>query len=138
VRKLFRDVAKVIHPDLADDPLARERRHRLMVEANRAYALGDEERLRSILQAWERSPEAVPGGDAEADLQRLIRRIAQIEDELEAYSAELAEAQESPLWKLKALVDEASSRGKDLVGDMVRRLKRDILAAQNRLDAMRR
>jgi hypothetical protein len=80
----------------------------------------------------------VPGGDAEADLQRLIRRIAQIEDELEAYSAELAEAQESPLWKLKALVDEASSRGKDLVGDMVRRLKRDILAAQNRLDAMRR
>jgi hypothetical protein len=34
-------------------------------------------------------------------------------------------------------VDEAASRGKDLVGDMVKRLKRDILAAQNRLDAMR-
>jgi hypothetical protein len=33
-------------------------------------------------------------------------------------------------------VDEASSRDKDLVGDMVRRLKRDIMAAQNRLDAM--
>ena len=53
VRRLFRDVAKVIHPDLAHDPEARDRRHALMIEANRAYALGDEERLRWILQAWE-------------------------------------------------------------------------------------
>jgi hypothetical protein len=44
---------------------------------------------------------------------------------------------ESPLWKLKAMVDEASARGKDLVEDMVRRLKRDVTAARNRLDAMR-
>jgi hypothetical protein len=34
------------------------------------------------------------------------------------------------------MVDEAASRGQDLVGDMVRRLKRDIMAARNRLDAM--
>jgi hypothetical protein len=79
----------------------------------------------------------VLGSDAEATRQRLVRRIAQIEDELQACAAALAELQDSPLWKLKAMVDEASSRGKDLVGDMVKRLKRDILAAQNRLDAMR-
>jgi hypothetical protein len=74
VRKLFRDVAKAIHPDLAGDHLARDRRHSLMIEANRAYALGDEEQLRLILQAWERSPEAVQGSDAEAMRSRLIRR----------------------------------------------------------------
>lgn len=136
VRRLFRDVAKAIHPDLARDADARDRRHRLMVEANRAYALGDEERLRLILQAWERSPEAVQGSDAEAARLRLVRRIAQIEEELEVYAGELAELQESPLWKLKAMVDDASSRGKDLVGDMVKRLKRDVLVSQNRLDAM--
>ena len=34
------------------------------------------------------------------------------------------------------MVDDASSRGKDLVGDMVKRLKRDIVIARNRLDAM--
>ena len=83
VRKLFRDVAKVIHPDLARDDHARERRHSLMIEANRAYALGDEERLRSILHAWERSPEAVQGSDGEATRLRLERRIAQIEQQLE-------------------------------------------------------
>ena len=52
-------------------------------------------------------------------------------------TSELAELRESPLGKLKAMVDEASARGKDLVSDMVKRLKRDIMAAQNRLDAMR-
>ncbi len=136
VRKLFRDVAKAIHPDLAGDADARDRRHRLMIEANRAYALGDEQRLRSILQTWERSPDAVRGGDADAARLRLVRRIAEIEAQLEACDSEFAALRDSPLGKLKAMVDDAASRGKDLVGDMVKRLTRDIMAAQNRLDAM--
>jgi hypothetical protein len=136
VRRLFRDVAKTIHPDFARDETARHRRHTLMVEANRAYALGDEERLRWILDAWENSPEAVQGIDPEAIRQRLIRRIAQIDEELNAHAADYAAMQDTPLWNLKAMVDEASARGKDLVGDMVARLKRDILVARNRLDAI--
>jgi len=136
VRRLFRDVAKTIHPDLASDDHTRDRRHMLMVEANRAYALGDEERLRRILDAWEKSPEAVPGSDPDAMRQRLIRRIAQVEERLVAFAGELADLQELPLWKLKVMVDEAAARGKDLIADQVRRLKRDIMAARNRLDAM--
>jgi hypothetical protein len=136
VRRLFRDVAKAIHPDLAGDEDARDRRHKLMVEANRAYALGDEERVRSILHAWASSPEAVEGTDHDAARLRLVRRIAQAEELLAACDRELADLMDSPLWKLKVLVDEASARGKDLVGDMVRRLKRDILVARNRLDAI--
>jgi hypothetical protein len=136
VRRLFRDVAKTIHPDLARDDEARDRRHALMIEANRAYAMGDEERLRRILHAWENSPEAVPDSDPDAARLRLVRRIEQIEQELQAYAGDLAELQDSPLWKLKTMVDEAAARGKDLVADTVRRLKRDIMAARNRLDAM--
>ena len=136
VRRLFRDVAKTIHPDLADDEPARARRHSLMVEANRAYALGDAERLRRILEAWERSPEAVPGSDLEAVRQRLVRRIAEVEEQLELYAADLKELQDSPLWQLKVMVDEASARGKDLMGEMVRRLQRDIMVARNRLEAI--
>jgi hypothetical protein len=137
VRKLFRDVAKMVHPDLAPDDMTRDRRHTLMVEANRAYALGDEERLRWILDAWASSPEAVPGSDPDAVRQRLRRRIAQLEGELTAAAEELTSLSDSPLWKLKVMVDDASARGKDLVGEMVRRLKRDILAARNRLEAIR-
>ena len=137
VRKLFRDVAKTIHPDLAHDEHTRDRRHSLMIEANRAYALRDEERLRKILEAWERSPEAVKGSDPEASRLRLERRLAQIEEQLEMYASGLAELQSSPLYELKTMVDKAAERGKDLVADMVVRLKRDIMAATNRLDAMR-
>jgi uncharacterized coiled-coil protein SlyX len=136
VRRLFRDVAKAIHPDLAGDELARQRRHALMVEANRAYSLGDEERLRAILQAWDRriDPMQSDGSDARA---RLIHRIEQLEEQIAVADHELATLKDSPMWKLKAIVDEASGRGKDLVRDMVGRLKRDILVAHNRLDAIR-
>ena len=137
VRRLFRDVAKAIHPDLASDEATRDRRHALMVEANKAYALGDEEQLRVILQAWERSPDAVIGTDAEAMRLRLVRRIAQIEDELAAIGGDLTALADSPLGKLKTMVDEAEAGGKDLIRDMIGRLKRDILVATNRLDALR-
>ncbi len=137
VRKLFRDVAKAVHPDLAHNEDTRDRRHALMVEANRAYAMGDEEQLRSILQAWERSPEAVQGSDPEAIRLRLVRRIAQIEEELDMLGQDLAALLDSPLGKLKLMVDDAAATGKDLVRDMIGRLKRDILVATNRLDAMR-
>lgn len=137
VRKLFRDVAKVIHPDLAHDEHARDQRHSLMVEANRAYELRDEEQLRRILEAWERSPQAVRGSDPAAMRLRLERRLAQIEEHLERCARDLADVQASPLYELKKMVDDAADRGRDLVADMVVRLKRDIMAATNRLDAMR-
>lgn len=137
IRQLFRDVAKTIHPDLADDDVARDRRHALMTAANRAYALGDAEQLRMILQAWEGSPEAVQGSDAEAIRLRLVRRIAQIEGQLNELASEVDDMKESALWKLKAVVDQAAIQGKDVVREMVERLRRDITVATNRLNAMR-
>ncbi|MDP2318937.1 MAG: hypothetical protein Q8O42_06330 [Acidobacteriota bacterium] len=137
VRKLFRDVARTIHPDLSRDEATRDRRHTLMIEANRAYALGDEELLRSILQAWEKSPEAVEGSDPEAMRLRLVRRAAELEEQLAALDADLAAMLESPLGKLNTTVDDAARKGKDLVRETVRQLKRDIMAATNRLAAMR-
>ncbi len=137
VRKLFRDVARIIHPDLADDDHTRDRRHALMVEANRAYQARDAEQLRRILETWERSPEAVQGSDPASMRLRLERRLAQIEEDLACCARDLEAMQASQLFKLKAMVDEAAGRGQDLVADMVRRLQRDILAATNRLDAMR-
>lgn len=136
VRRLFRDVAKTIHPDLADDDEERERRHKLMIEANRAYAQGDEERLRWILQMWENSPEAVTGSDLDAMRLRLMRRIAQIEEQLTIIASDLADMKESSLWQLKAMVDAETAKGNDLMADMIRRLNRDILVARNRLDAL--
>ena len=136
VRKLFRDVAKAIHPDLAEDEVARDRRHAMMIEANRAYALGDEDRLRWILDAWARRPEAIQGSDPEASRVRLERRVTQLQEQIALVAADLDALTETPMWKLKAMVDEAAAQGKDLVRDMVARLKVDIMVARNRLHAI--
>jgi hypothetical protein len=98
--------------------------------------VGDEERLRRILESWERSVELVQGSDADAMRLHLVRRIAQLEDELLRCDSELASLKESPMWQLKTMIDEAAANGKDLVGDMVRRLNTDIMVARNRLAAM--
>lgn len=137
VRKLFRDVARAVHPDLADDEHTRDRRHALMIEANRAYAQRDAEQLRRILEAWERSPEAVQGSDPAAIRLRLERRLAQITEHVDMYARDLTALRASSLYELKTMVDDAATRGRDLVDEMVARLKRDIMAATNRLDAMR-
>ena len=78
-----------------------------MIEANRAYAMGDEEQLREILAAWERSPDAVPGSDLDAMRARLARRIAQIEEQLIMIAGELTSMEETSLWKLKAMVEKS-------------------------------
>ena len=137
VRKLFRDVARAIHPDLAHDDDARTRRHALMAAANQAYSLGDADQLQRILDGWERSPDRVQGADEEAIRLRFERRLAQIDELMEMYTRERAELEATALYQLKTRVDEAAARGGDLMADMVRRLRRDIMAAANRLDAMR-
>jgi sugar-specific transcriptional regulator TrmB len=68
---------------------------------------------------------------------RLMRRIDQIEEHLQALAAELASFTDTSLWKLKTMVDGEAAKGKDLIKDMIRRLKRDIVVATNRLDALR-
>jgi hypothetical protein len=108
-----------------------------MIEANRAYALRDAEELERILEAWARSPEAVKGSDPAAMRLRLERRLAQITEQMEAHARDLDELRASPLFELKTMTDAAAARGRDLVGEMVTRLKRDIMAATNRLEAMR-
>jgi len=137
VRKLFRDVAKLIHPDLAGDDRTRDERHALMIEANRAYVLGDEAHLRWLLGTLEDGGSDGPASTPEAVGERLARRCAHLEAQLQRVEDDLAELQASPLWALKVMVDREAVRGRDIVRDMVRRLERDIMVATNRLEAMR-
>ena len=52
LKKLYREVARKLHPDLASCPQERQHRHQLMVEVNRAYESGAEDRALALgLQA---------------------------------------------------------------------------------------
>jgi len=136
LKKLYREVAKKIHPDLAEDEKDRRRRQKSMAEANVAYEAGDVHRLEQVLQEWERSPESVKGDGTAAELVRVIRKIAQVQERLNAMDAQMAELKTSDLWKLRAIVEEAEAAGSDLLAQMVTGLEGRIAAAKTELDAV--
>ncbi len=133
-KRLFRQLARIIHPDLAGDPAERERRTNLMVAANLAYEQGDVAALERLLADWERSPEAVTGGGALAELERTIRRIAQLRERMDAIDEELAELEASAMGWLRRRTEKAAREGWDLLAHMVKELDRQILEAQVELD----
>jgi hypothetical protein len=133
-KRLFRQLARIIHPDLAGDPAERERRTNLMVAANLAYEQGDAAALERLLADWEQSPEAVTGDGVPAELERTVRRIAQVHGRIAAIDEELAELEASAMGWLRRRTDKATREGWDLLAHMVRELDRQILEAQVELD----
>lgn len=133
LKKLYREVAKSIHPDLATDENDRARRQHFMTEANQAYEDGDEARLREILCEWESSPEVVKGDGIGAELVRTIRKIAQIRERLLRIEAEIEELKMSELHQLKMEMDKGVVEGRDLLEEMKSRLDEQIVAARSRL-----
>jgi hypothetical protein len=132
-KRLFRQLARLIHPDLAADAEERERRTNLMVQANHAYELGDVQGLRRLLETWERSPDSVVGHGTKAELERVIRRIAQASERLAEIEREVAALEDSAMGWLRRRVRKAASEGWDLLSHMARELDRQIVEAEEEL-----
>jgi hypothetical protein len=133
LKKLYREVAKTIHPDLATDEKDRARRTKLMAEANQAYKEGDEAHLQAILDEWQSSPESVKGDGPGAELVRIIRKISQVEERLRIIELTISELQESDLYQLKMDVGAAEKDSRDLLAEMAADIARQISEARKRL-----
>jgi DnaJ-domain-containing protein 1 len=133
IKQIYRQVAKLIHPDLTTDPQEKIDRQQLMVEANQAYEQGDINRLKEILHSWESRPEAVEGEGLGAELIRMIRKIAQCRERLSEISQEIAEIEQTELYQLQVEVDAAKKNGKDLLIEMAQELDEQIGKAQKEL-----
>jgi hypothetical protein len=118
LKKLYREVAKRVHPDTASDDVDRARRERQMKEVNAAYAAGDEDALRRILAGLDSSPDAVQGSGIGADLIRVLRQLRLVKNRLVAIDLELAVIAETDIALLKAKADTAASQGLDLLAEM--------------------
>jgi len=133
LKKLYREIAKLIHPDLTTDDRERARRTRLMADANRAYTAGDEAKLRAILDDWQSSPESVQGEGIAAELVRTIRKIHQVERRLPEIKAEMLELKQSELYILLQRVEEVKAQDRDLLAEMAEQLKQQIADAHTEL-----
>jgi hypothetical protein len=134
MKRLYREVAKRVHPDLTSNREDREKRQQLMAEANEAYERGDEARLAKIFDEYECSPEAVQGEGAGAELIRVIRRVSQTRGRLAEIEAEAQEMLRSDLYRLKSRVDEAGAAGRDALKEMIAKVKEQIALAKRRLE----
>jgi len=133
MKRLYREVARRVHPDLTSDREDRIKREQLMAEANLAYERGDEAKLEKILTVYESSPESVAGEGPGAELVRAIRRVSQVRSRLVEIEAELQDLLGSDLYQLKARVDEAQQCGRDLIKEMVSRVEEQIFLAKQRV-----
>jgi DnaJ-domain-containing protein 1 len=137
LKKLYRELAKQVHPDLATDDADRSRRQKLMAAANQAYEDADEDRLRAILHQWQSSPESVKGEGIGAELIRLLRQISQSRERLKSIEKEIEAVKQTELHQLKSQVLVAEQAGKDLFAEMALQLDQQISSAQQRLETLR-
>ncbi|MGH3309721.1 MAG: J domain-containing protein [Streptomyces sp.] len=77
-RKAYRELVRKAHPDLAQEDAERERREAFLVRVNRAYAEGDTDTLRALLEEWTAGP-SEPEAEPEPALARSEVLYARLE-----------------------------------------------------------
>ncbi|MDX2031002.1 MAG: hypothetical protein SF339_10055 [Blastocatellia bacterium] len=136
LKKLYREVARKFHPDLASCDQERLHRNQLMVEVNRAYETGAAEQLEQLLEAGASLEKIESSGAMSAELILLVRRVADAKERLVALEADLADITSAELHKLKLRVENAATFGVDLFSDLLLQVDRQIAKAENRLHAL--
>jgi hypothetical protein len=130
MNRLYREVARRVHPDLTTDDADRVKRQELMALANQAYMRGDEPALARVFETYECSPESVNGEGAGADLVRMIRRISQVKSRLDEIEVELKTLLSSDAKRLHEQFDAAAREGLDLFSSLAKRVDAEIALAQ--------
>ncbi|WP_043731398.1 J domain-containing protein [Streptomyces zinciresistens] len=92
-RKLYRELARKAHPDLAQEADERARREEFITRVNAAYARGDEALLRELAEEWAVGPvPEEPGPTPAEDLYARLEWLAQRKEMLALVARELEES----------------------------------------------
>ena len=118
LKALYREAAKLFHPDLTLDPNEKERRHHLMQQTNEAYQKGDIEKLQQIFDAEKNNPELIKGDDIGSALVRVIRKIHQVDKRIPDIESAIAALQSTDLFHLKETVEKEAEKGIDLLAKL--------------------
>jgi hypothetical protein len=104
-RKLYRDLVRSAHPDLATEEPERARRDAFIARVNQAYALGDADALRALTAEWEAGPPPPERAAlAElAELEHLAARLEWLAARKERLAAQVAALEESAIGSMLRL-----------------------------------
>ena len=131
--RLYRDFARRVHPDLAQDPAELELRTRFMAELNNARETLDFDRVRRLGDAWEfRSEDFAPEGSV-APRERLSVAIERVQARLTAVTADITRLRTSNLYVLMEIVDAQQRAGTDMLAETAADLDLQIAEARARM-----
>ncbi len=130
LKRLYRAVARRVHPDFGKDQGDRELRASLMAHANRAYERGDQRRLKAIVKEYEYAPEIVHGDGTPWDLVRVIRRISVVKARVKEIEQETDETRASELCRFKAHAEASAGSGRDVFAEVETTLNARIAKAR--------
>jgi hypothetical protein len=127
LKKLFREAAKRMHPDLAPDDETRLHAEAFMKRLNQAFAARDEEAIVNLVRQWEAARPA-----AEDD----PRRVSALATAVERARARLDEVRRSELAAMMERSMVAAASGTDLLAEWRRSAEVALAAARVKLAAL--
>ncbi len=107
-RKLYRDLVRQAHPDLAQDDKERVRRDEFIVRVNAAYARGDETLLRELADEWAAGP--VPPELRPSESEELYARLEWLARRKELLSVVARELEEGPIGSMLRMAPDDPDR----------------------------
>lgn len=107
-RKLYRELARKAHPDLAQDETERARRDEFITRVNAAYGLGDVAMLRELAEEWAAGP--VPPEQRLSESEELYARLEWLSQRKELLTAVAKELEDSAIGSMLRMAPEDPDR----------------------------
>ncbi|MFK4138801.1 hypothetical protein [Streptomyces filamentosus] len=118
VRRLYRELARKAHPDLAREEDERKRREEFITRVNAAYARGDEGLLRELAAEWEAGP--VPAEERLSESEELYARLEWLAQRKDMLSVLARELEDSAIGSMLRLAPEDPDRLLEEIAEQLR------------------
>ncbi|MEV0317433.1 J domain-containing protein [Streptomyces sp. NPDC050658] len=116
-RKLYRELARKAHPDLAQDDQERSRRDEFITRVNAAYARGDEALLRELSEEWAAGP--VPEERAPSPSEVLYARLEWLAQRKELLAVVARELEEGAIGSMLRMAPDDPDRLLDEIAEQL-------------------
>ncbi|MER5440347.1 hypothetical protein [Streptomyces sp. NPDC002790] len=114
-RKLYRELARKAHPDLAQDDSERERRDEFISRVNAAYGRGDAALLRELAEEWAAGPK--PPEQQPTESEELYARLEWLAQRKELLTAVAQELEESAIGSMLRMAPDDPDTLLDEIGE---------------------
>ncbi|MFI1164966.1 hypothetical protein ACH4UM_15435 [Streptomyces sp. NPDC020801] len=130
-RRLYRELVRKAHPDLAQEDDERKRREGFITRVNAAYARGDEAELRELAEEWAAGPK--PEEQPPSRAEELYARLEWLTRRKEMLTLVARELEDSAIAAMLRLAPEDPDR---LLGEIAEQLRNEVAERESELTVL--